>query len=300
MTENNQEVKPLKSKRLLDDSVRGWLEKPPIETDWDIVQILAKGTTLIMAGNVGIGKSWESVHLAFQFRLGGKWQGLQCRQLMPLYLNLEFTPNQMQKRVQKLAKAYFKDIYSLEEIRIVADKGGNYKLNTEEGRNNLFTLLRQDKMRPPEVIILDPLSLFVDGKIEQVDWNKEIEPVLNEIKTEFNCSIILNHNFRKAVHIYGHSEDSFAPDRLKGVSDLIDRADTILMFVAESQPRKDAEGKSVRIEVAKWLCAPKTRDAEWLLQPYRVIWDYDKAQFIPENGLGWTEPGKSKRVRYKM
>lgn len=291
----SQEAKGLKSRRLGEDTVGIWLEKPPISIDWDIDQILAKGTTLIIAGNVGIGKSWESVHLAFQLRLGRKWHGLQCRELMPFYLSLEFTENQMQKRIQKLAKSYSKDIYPLEEIRIVADKGGNYKLNDDEGKKNLFNLLRQDKMRPPQVIILDPLSLFIKGQLHKVDWNNEIEPVLNEIKAEFNCSIILNHNFRKATHIQGHSEDSFAPDRLKGVSDLIDRADTILMFVAESQPRKDAEGKSVRIEVAKWLCAPKTRDAEWLLQPYRVIWDYDKAQFIPENGLGWTPPMKSKR-----
>lgn len=293
--DNQNKVKPLKSKRLLDDSVRGWLEKPPIEIDWDIVQILAKGTTLIIAGNVGIGKSWESVHLAFQFRLGGKWHGLQCRQLMPLYLSLEFTQNQMQKRVQKLAKIYSKDMNALEEIRIVADKGGNYKLNTDEGRNNLFNLLRQDKMRPPEVVILDPLSLFIKGKMEKVDWNNEIEPVLNEIKTEFNCSIILDHNFRKLTYIQGHSEDLFATDRLKGVSDLQDRADTIIAFVVENQPRKDAEGKSVRIEVAKWLCAPKTRDAEWALQPHRIEWDYNKALFKPENSLGWTPPMKSKR-----
>ena len=65
-------------------TVNGWLGRPEEQVIWDIEQLMAQGTTLIIAGNVGIGKSWETLHLAFQFRLGGKWHGLPTRQLMPI------------------------------------------------------------------------------------------------------------------------------------------------------------------------------------------------------------------------
>jgi hypothetical protein len=103
------------------------------------------------------------------------------------------------------------------------------------------------------------------------------------IKREFGCSIILDHNFRKRIQIYGHGEDMFAPDRLKGVSDIIDRADNIVVFINETQPRKDADGKSQRMEIAKWIHAAKTRDAEVELPFHRVKWDRHRAMFVPED-----------------
>jgi len=263
--------------------VAAWLRRPERQVTWDIDQLMAQGTTLIIAGNVGIGKSWETKHLAFQFRLGGAWHGLRCRQLSPIYLGLELTENQMQRRIRKLASIY----PDVTDINFLARKGVDYRLNTESGRSNLFDLLRgygQDF----GVVILDPLALFVEGKLEKIDWNGEVEPVLNQIKHDFGCSIIFNHNFRKKIQIYGHSEDMFAPDRLKGVSDLIDRADNIVIFVSESQPRRDAEGGSQRIEIAKWMHAAKTRDAESELRPHRVKWDYGRAMLVPEEEQGWT------------
>ena len=88
------------------NTVNGWLRKPKPEVIWDIKQLMAQGTTTIISGNTGIGKSWETKHLAFQFRLGGNWHGLPCRQLMPIYICLEFTENQMHKRIRKLAPIY--------------------------------------------------------------------------------------------------------------------------------------------------------------------------------------------------
>jgi len=138
------------------------------------------------------------------------------------------------------------------------------------------------------VIILDPLALFIDGEMQKVNWNNYVEPVLTEIKNTFNCSLVINHNLRKKVQLLGHSEDMFAPDRLKGVSDIIDRVDNIVVFVSEHQPRKDPDGKSARIEIAKWIHATKTRDAELELKPHRIVWNYEKALFLPEDGLGWV------------
>jgi len=264
-------------------TVAEWLKKPVTETDWDINQLMARGTTFIIAGNVGIGKSWESMHLAFQFRRGGFWHGLQCRKLMPIYISLEFTEQQMQKRIIKLANIY----PSITDINILADKDTNYRLNNKEGKNNLFKLLRSYNQKF-DVIILDPLALFVEGEIQKVNWNGTIEPVLNEIKKEFGCSIIFNHNLRKRIQIYGHSDDMFAPDRLKGASDIIDRADSIVLLISETQPRKDETGKSKRVEITKWIHATKTRDAERELKPHRILWDPDKVMFVPEDGQGWV------------
>jgi hypothetical protein len=265
------------------NTVAAWLRRPERQVIWDIEQLMAQGTTLIIAGNVGIGKSWETMHLAFQFKLGGTWHGLRCRQLTPIYLCLELTENQMQRRIRKLAGIY----PDVTDINFLALKGGDYRLNTELGRSNLLNLLHGYR-QSFSIIILDPLALFVDGKLEKVDWNGEIEPVLTQIKHDFGCSIIFNHNFRKKIQIYGHSEDMFAPDRLKGVSDLIDRADNIVVFVSESQPRRDAEGGSQRIEIAKWMHAAKTRDAESELRPHRVRWDYGQAMLVPEGEQGWV------------
>lgn len=267
------------------DTVAGWLRRPETQVVWDIEQLMAQGTTLIIAGNVGIGKSWETMHLTFQFRLGGIWHGLRCRQLAPIYVGLESTENQMQRRIRKLASIY----PDVRDINFVARKGADYRLNTESGKRGLFDLLRGYGQNFG-VVILDPLALFIEGKLEQVDWNGEVEPVLTQIKAEFGCSIILNHNFRKKIQIYGHSEDMFAPDRLKGVSDLIDRADNIVIFVSESQPRRNDQGESQRIEIAKWMHAAKTRDAETELRPHRVRWDYGLAMLVPEDGQGWVLP----------
>jgi hypothetical protein len=250
---------------------------------------MAQGTTLIIAGNVGIGKSWETMHLAFQFRLGGKWHGLPCRKLMPIYVNLELTERQMRKRIKKLAPLY----PDIRDINFVDAKGANYRLNTTLGRENLFQLLRGFKQQFG-IIILDPLALFVDGELQKVNWNGEVEPVLTVMKKEFGCGIVINHNFRKRVQLLGHTEDLFAPDRLKGVSDIIDRADNIVVLISESQPRKDADGKSVRIEITKWIHAAKTRDAEMELLPHRVRLDYSRAMLVPEDGLGWLPYGNLK------
>ena len=264
------------------DTVAAWLRRPELQVTWDIEQLMSQGTTSMIAGNVGIGKSWETMHLAFQFRSGRTWHGLHCRQLTPIYLGLESTENQMQRRIRKLASIY----PDVTDINFLARKGVNYRLNTQSGKSNLFDLLRGYGQNFG-VVILDPLALFIDGKLEKVDWNGEIEPVLTQIKHDFGCSIIFNHNFRKKIQIYGHSEDMFAPDRLKGVSDLIDRADNIVIFVSESQPRRDTQGGSQRIEIAKWMHAAKTRDAEIELRPHRVKWDYSRAMLVPEEEQGW-------------
>ena len=136
------------------------------------------------------------------------------------------------------------------------------------------------------VIILDPLALFLEEELQKVHWNSEVEPVLTEIKRKFGCSIILNHNLRKKVQVYGHSEDLFAPDRLKGVSDIIDRADNIVMLVKESQPRKDEDRKSYRVLIT-WIHAAKTRDAEVELPFHRVKWDSRSADDDDEDE--WEE-----------
>jgi len=278
----NQRLKLVNSTQLGGETVEGWLNRPVPKTQWDIEQLLATQTTLIIGGVSGIGKTWESEHLAFKFRQGERWHGLQCRKLTPLYITLELNDRQMQKRMAKLAQIY----PTVRDIHFLAREGANYKLNTDEGKKNLFEELR--KYQPFEVLILDPLSLFIKGKIEQVDWNNEIEPVLSEIKREFGCSLILNHNFRKKIQIYGHGEDNFAADRLKGVAEVIDRAGSIVVFISESQAIKK-NGESQRVEIAKWIHAAKTRDAEWELKPHRVVWDWDKAMFKPEDGLEWTK-----------
>jgi len=280
MDETNQNGE--NTEQLGPTTVNGWLRKPQSEIIWDIKQLMAKGTTTIISGNTGIGKSWETKHMAFQFRLGGNWHGLPCRQLTPIYICLEFTENQMQNRIRKLAPIY----PTVRDINFLAHKGYDYRLNTILGRDNLFKLLRGFNQQFG-VVILDPLASFIKGKVDQVDWNNDVEPVLTMIKLEFSCSIILNHNFRKRIQIYGHGEDMFAPDRLKGVSDIIDRADNIVVFISESQPRKDADGKSQRMEIAKWIHATKTRDAEVELPFHRVRWDSKTAMFVPEDGLGW-------------
>jgi RecA-family ATPase len=264
------------------DTVASWLRRPEPQIQWDIEQLMAKGTTLIIAGNVGIGKSWETKHLAFKFRLGESWHGLQCRQLMPIYISLEFTENQMRRRIGKLANIY----PNVRDINFLAHKGANYKLNTDVGRENLLNLLRGYGQNF-DVLIFDPLALFIDDKLDKVDWNGKVEPILTQIKHDFGCSIIFNHNFRKKVQIYGHSEDMFAPDRLKGVSDIIDRADNIVIFVSESQPRRNEQGESQRVEIAKWMHAAKTRDAEVELRPHRVRWDYGQAMLVPEEEQSW-------------
>jgi RecA-family ATPase len=208
-------------------TVNGWLRKLQPEIIWDIKQLMAQGTTTIISGNTGIGKSWETKHLAFQFRLGGKWHGLPCRQLTPIYICLELTDRQMQRRIRKLAPIY----PTVKDINFLAHKGYDYRLNTNLGRDNLLKQLRSFNQNFG-VIMLDPLASFIKGKVQEVDWNNEVEPFLTKIKLEFGCSIILNHNFRKRVQIFGHGEDIFAPDRLKGVSDIIDRADNIVVFSA--------------------------------------------------------------------
>ncbi|MFC1955179.1 hypothetical protein ACFLWZ_01355 [Chloroflexota bacterium] len=73
------------------------------------------------------------------------------------------------------------------------------------------------------------------------------------------------------------------------MSDVIDRADNIVVFVSESGVRRSVDGKSERLEVAKWFHACKTRDAEQELRPHKVKWNYDKAMFEPdEDNLGWV------------
>ena len=249
-------------------TVTGWLARPVTEVQWDIEQLMAQGTTLI--------------------RLGGMWHGLQVRQLMPICVNLELTENQMQTRIRKLAGIY----PAVRDINFLARKGANYRINTDEGKENLFELLR-NYGQSFGVVILDPLALFIDGKLEKIDWNGEVEPVLTELKQEFGCSIILNHNFRKKIQIYGHGEDMFAPDRLKGVADIIDRVDNIVVFVSESQPRKNEQGENQRIEIAKWIHAAKTRDAERALSPHRVKWIFNEAMFVPVDELGWALPANN-------
>jgi len=71
--------------------------------------------------------------------------------------------------------------------------------------------------------------MFIKGDIHKVDWNNQVEPVLTELKERYKCSLVLNRKFRKAIQIYGQ-EDLFSPDRLKGVSDIIDRADNIIVL----------------------------------------------------------------------
>ena len=96
---------------------------------------------------------------------------------------------------------------------------------------------------------------------------------------------------REDLHAHGLGDlRQAAPDRLKGVSDIIDRVDNIVLLVSESQPRRNEQGQSQRIEIAKWIHAAKTRDAERELKPHRIVWDSINALYIPQDGEGWAPP----------
>jgi len=91
---------------------------------------MAQGTTLIIAGNTGIGKSWETMHLAFRFFLGHKWHGLMCRQLLPIYITTELTERQMKRRLDKLAPQY----PDAKGLHFIAGKHNNYRFNESTGK----------------------------------------------------------------------------------------------------------------------------------------------------------------------
>lgn len=271
-----------------EDTVAGWIAKPDTPIEWTIDQLMSEGTDLYISGGTGLCKSWDTMRLCFEFETGGMWHNLRCKRLHPIYISLELTENQMKPRIRKLAEQY----PAVRDAHFLARKGCDYRLNTRQGRDNLRALL-YDYGGDFGVIVLDPLSLFIKGQMDRIDWNNDLYPVLVELKKEFGCSLILNHNNRKKIQIYGHDVDSFAADNLKGVSEIIDRADNIVVLISESQPRKTKEGKSKRREVSRWIHAAKTRDNEWELKPHRINWNHKKGIYEPVQCPGWTS-GKTK------
>lgn len=258
----------------------------------DVVeQILVIPGYGLLGGVTGIGKTNELIHLwlCFASKTQAYYHGLKVKPCHAIYINCEDGAKRMGKRLKKISPQY--DV-AYDPKSICAD---NIYLDTAEGERQLRNIVNSERANGfnVEVVLIDSLKYACCGDYQKPMVARSWANRVKQICTDLNVAIIFSCHTRKLVYYQGKVEDIYNADRLKGAKDLIDGAQSGLLF-AECNRSTTKEGTRLRIKTST-LVPVKTRDAECNLEYtyLELTFDRDKLCY---NGQYWKIEGTEVRV----
>lgn len=155
----------------------------------------------IVASEPGCGKTWAMLQFASDISNSLKWGKFYGQSFVEqdrkCVLFLGDTGKEM--IVDRIQKMSLNDLIDEENVvfyfveDMVAEKYP-FLLNTEQGRNSINQLIRQEKA---DIIFFDTLISFMTGDENSAKEIAEIFIELRSMAEENNCAIVLNHHFRK-------------------------------------------------------------------------------------------------------
>ncbi|MDE3041875.1 MAG: AAA family ATPase [Nitrospirota bacterium] len=169
------------------------IHEPLPPTDWLIEPLIAQGDRVVIYGEFGVRKSWMLLDVALHLAAGKPWAGhfVIPQPRTVLYIDEEMAPQELQRRVQRLARGA-----GLEEISVPLYTASRLGLQcSDTGIANLQRELAACAVQPGVIIVEALRRVIVGNENEAADigklW-KAIDPLV-----QAGTTIILSHHMKK-------------------------------------------------------------------------------------------------------
>lgn len=166
--------------------------------DWVVEDLLIPRGVGLITGRPGVGKT----QLAFQFSADLacgrseflKWD-IPSDGMKVLFVSLEMSTRQLRYLARPIRERYPEP--KLNENLMVWSKGDPMALDTAEGQHYFVQLLERYK---PDVVVVDSLSLMVDGDLSDDKAVKPAFDFLKKARNHYDFSVVMVHHHRKKAN----------------------------------------------------------------------------------------------------
>lgn len=199
-----------------------------------IQQLLPHNQLMMIAGQFGVGKTMELLHLMFSFSYGSKWHGLEVEASPVLYITWEGDPQKLKLRMDIIEAQYlylgwkYPWYIRLEPKRI--------PLNLEEGREKLIRIANEVDPKP-RVVLLDPFKRTVTKNYSNPDVADAWIEGAGHVARDSHFAIITSNHTNKITYHHNDPPDVLSSDKVKGAADLLDGV-SASMIIAEEKGNK--------------------------------------------------------------
>lgn len=223
------------------------------------------GEYILVSGRTGIGKSILMLHLLYCLGTGSPFFGFQCRQTRAGLLIMEGDRNNLKDRIRKVRENY---PYT-DNIRL------SLMLETKPLERHLEYY--KHVFAGCEVVMLDNLRQVSTSERLKNEYASQWIDTFHKFLQDLGAVGILTHHVKKP-----NSNSLVEPGdvyNLKGASEYVDDASTVILFERERQRRNDY-GQFMPVNPDKLtLYFAKTRIADKTLEPISLLRNYDTAGF---------------------
>jgi len=232
----------------------------------DLVEGILPDSTdyMLIAGRAGIGKSIIALQLAFCLATGTPFLSFSCQKVKVGYLSFEGSDQKLLERVEKIKTNF-------------PPTGRNLFVHV----GDIFKLARQPQkfiwaVKGLRVLIIDPLRYMVEHDYCKPEYASNFISNLQLLSQQQNVACIIVHHIRKPDR--RHLIEPGDLDNIKGATDYVDAATTVLLLERSRQSRSGGKFAPV-VPDEKTLYFAKTRDAIADIPPKTLILNRSKLIF---------------------
>jgi archaellum biogenesis ATPase FlaH len=178
--------------RLPAELTREFLLNPPPKKRPIIMNYLREGEAMLLSGNPKAGKSFLIVQLAIAIATGMKWIGVTCQKKPVLYIDGELSPEMTGERIKDIRERMGVN-YLPEDLHIINTKNVD-GVTLRDVADDFAHGIRKE-----EVVIIDPLYMFLKGSDE--NDNSQMKKEMEQIKriSATGTAVIVVHHMSKGI-----------------------------------------------------------------------------------------------------
>jgi RecA-family ATPase len=166
--------------------------------DWVVEDLLIPRGIGLITGRPGVGKTQLAFQFAADLATGRseflKW-GIPNGGVKVLFVSLEMSNRQLRYLARPIRERYPEP--ALNENLMIWSKGDPMGLDVAEGQHYFAQLLERYK---PDVVVLDSLSLMIDGDLSDDKAVKPAFDFLKKARNHYDFSMVLVHHHRKKAN----------------------------------------------------------------------------------------------------
>lgn len=237
----------------------------------DLIQDLLPNSPadyLLLCGRSGIGKTNLALYMALCLCTGLPFFSFKTKQCKVGYLIFEGAPRKLSARIEKL-ESTFGDVADA----FYFERSLSFKL-TGKGINQLESLVQG-----LQVLFIDPIRYIVAGDYTKPEFASNFITALKRVSSDAGVVPVLLHHVKKPdPRLKIRPED--LQYEIKGATDYVDAAGTVLLLEKARQDRKDS-GQFVPHSDDRTLHFLKVKDSPTEINALRLQFNRDLLIYQP-------------------